>query len=318
MSPKQPGCIRQARGPGPVCCPSKVGSRRLRHGLPSEDADLNAVVRRVPELANARDLTIEPLAGGLSNTNYLAAADGAQYVVRIAGAAGPVLGIDRSRERAAHARAEAAGIAPEMVAFLMPEGHSVKRYLADAKPVSEEQFRTPRMIERVAGRLRNVHELDLIHGGFDPYDDIRRWLEIVRGQDDPMPTRLPPLLDRVFAIETSRATSVAADPVLCHNDPYFTNFLDDGTLWLVDWEYAGMGDRLYDVAGVAHALDDDGRNTLLQAYFGSLDPAKRQELDDLVNVYLCWNVVWSLVQHTTGSVAFDYAEFAERLLDLVD
>ena len=49
--------------------------------------------------------------------------------------------------------------------------------------------------------------------------------------------------------------------VPCHNDLLNANFLEDGErLWIVDWEYAGMGDRFFDLANFAinHELDDAG------------------------------------------------------------
>jgi thiamine kinase-like enzyme len=103
--------------------------------------------------------------------------------------------------------------------------------------------------------------------------------------------------------------------VLCHNDPYHLNFLDDGSLWLIDWEYAGMGDAMYDLAGIAYRLDSEGRDHLLRSYFGELGPTTREHLDALIPVYICWNAVWSLVETDGGTAGFDYVNLAEELLD---
>ena len=59
----------------------------------------------------------------------------------------------------------------------------------------------------------------------------------------------------------------------CHNDLLNANFIDDGErLWIVDWEYAGMGDLFFDLANfsVNHELTDDQNHELLQAYFGEV------------------------------------------------
>ena len=71
------------------------------------------------------------------------------------------------------------------------------------------------------------------------------------------------------------AAGVRADPVrrlplaLCHNDLHHLNLIDDGPrLWLVDWEYGGRGNPLFDVAGFL-ALHDLGRSptsVFLEAY----------------------------------------------------
>jgi thiamine kinase-like enzyme len=279
------------------------------------DASLLEVIGRVPRLAQATHLEAEKLPGGLTNSNYLVTADETRYVVRVAAGDAAMYGIDRWREGVALLAAAAAGIAPGPVEFLLPEGHLVTRYLADAHTLSLEAFTSETMIPRVARRLRDVHQLESIDGSFDPYDDIRRWMDVITMRGTTRPTRLTPLLRRVAATEAQRAG--AYTPVLCHNDPYHRNFLDDGTLWILDWEHAGMGDPMYDLGGAAYPLSRSGRDMLLHAYFGEVDDRARRDLDRLVGVYLCWNVVWCLLQVENGAADFDYRGFADELLDLV-
>jgi len=228
---------------------------------------------------------------------------------------GEALGIDRTGEAEALRRAEAAGIGPEVVAFLLPEGHLITRYLADARTLTLEQFTGPETIPRVATMLRDIHALDPIARDFDPYADIRRWLEITEGQRASRPARLGPLLEHVTEIERLRASLPDEAKVFCHNDPYFLNFLDDGSLWVIDWEYAGMGAPMYDLAGVGHALDDAGRDLLLESYFGEGGSRLRRDLDDLIAVYVCWNIAWTLVQIDVSVIRFDYVNFLQELLD---
>ncbi len=103
--------------------------------------------------------------------------------------------------------------------------------------------------------------------------------------------------------------------VFCHNDPYFLNFLDDGSLRVIDWEYAGMGDPMYDLAGIGNLLDGAGRDLLLESYFGKTGSGLRRDLDDLIAVYICWNVAWTLLQIGVSEIDFDYVVFLEELLD---
>ncbi len=287
-----------------------VSSRLMQSGY----ADVDAVVARVPLLANAESLTAEVLSGGLTNTNYLVTADDQRYVVRIAGDDTDMLGIDRAREAAALRHAAAAGIAPPTEAFLLPEGHSVTAYLGDARTLTANEFAAPETVGRVARRIRDIHSLDPIIGSFDPYADIRRWMVVVDLQGITIPDRLPPLISEVFEIKGRRGLT-RKDQVLCHNDPYHLNVLDDGALWFIDWEYAGMGDAFYDLAGVAYALPEPEREALLEGYFGSVTDAHRQTLTDMIRVFLCWNIVWSLVQVDSGSTRHDDLAAVERLLD---
>lgn len=274
------------------------------------------MIDRVPVLREAADLDVVPLDGGLSNISYVVSADGEQYVVRLAGESGLALGLDRTQERAALERAAIAGIAPNVVAFLSPEGHCVTRYLASARSFSVEDFCSEETIRRVALRMRDIHSLDPIDGVFDPHDDIRRWLVITDEGHVPRPTRLAALLERIDASK-SRLTTREIEPVLCHNDLVRMNFLDNDALWVVDWEYAGMGDQMYDLASIASPLDDAGRELLLGTYFEIVDDQIRSDLEAHIDLYLCWNVVWSLVQFVHSEIDFDYFEFAETRLDRV-
>ncbi len=274
------------------------------------------MIDRVSVLSEATDLTVAPLLGGLSNISYVVSADGVQYVVRLAGESGRVLGVDRVQERAALERAATAGIAPKLVTFLSPEGHCVTRYLASARSFSAEEFASEQTIRRVALRIRDIHSLDPIDGVFDPFDDIRRWLVITDELGVSRPTRLAALLRRV-GVSQGRLAARGEEPVLCHNDLVYLNFLDDDALWVVDWEYAGMGDRLYDLAAIASPLDYTGRELLLGTYFEMVDDGIRSDLDACIDVYLCWNIVWSLVQSVHSEIDFDYLEFAESRLDRV-
>jgi len=60
-------------------------------------------------------------------------------------------------------------------------------------------------------------------------------------------------------------------PVPCHNDLLAGNFIGDGArVWIVDWEYAGMGDRYFDLANLSinSGFDETDDEHLLAAYFG--------------------------------------------------
>ncbi len=274
------------------------------------------VIARVPELAEAAAVTTTVIDGGLSNASYLVDADGAKYVVRIGCDNASLLGIDRTREEAAFRRADAAGISPRLVAFFHPEGHAVSRFVENAHTPSVERFASADMIPRLCGVLKDVHALDPIDGVFDPFVDIERWVTLLEARETPRPARLGPLLERVRGTRRHRTSAAETDLVLCHNDPYHLNFLDDGArLWLIDWEYSGMGDRMYDLAGVGSVLDSAGHDLLLESYFGTVEPSIRSDLDAMIEVYVCWNAVWCLIQIEDSTIAHDYLELAEKILD---
>jgi thiamine kinase-like enzyme len=286
--------------------------------VPTDDPIFTRLVADVPAIANAVTVSVAMLPGGLSNTNYLVSADGEMFVVRRGCDNAESLGINRQAEEAAARYAHDAGFAPEVVAFLQPEGHAIIRYLPDAEPPTIEHFTAPEMVVRVARRMHDVHALPSIDGVFDPFAVIDHWREILEQRGSRPPARLGGLVDLVAIAATERRILEQDELVLCHNDPYHLNFLDDGGLWLIDWEYAGMGDPLYDLAGIGLNLDREGRDLLLRTYYGEVTPELRRGLDLMIPVFLCWNTMWCLIQVEEGAVDFDYFAMAEDYLDLVN
>jgi thiamine kinase-like enzyme len=102
----------------------------------------------------------------------------------------------------------------------------------------------------------------------------------------------------------------------CHNDLLNANFIGDGTrTWLVDWEYAGMGDAFFDLGNFAvnHELDESGESELLAAY-GSND-SRALVLMRFMSDFR--EAMWGVVQLAISELDFDFeayaAEHFERL-----
>ena len=278
-------------------------------------AAFDGIVASVPELATAEPVSVSLLSGGMTNTSYVVTTKSAQVVVLIGCENRSILGIDRATEEEAVRLAAGAGIAPEVLFMSQPDGHLVTRYVPEASTPTIEQFTAPDMIPRVGTLLKAVHSLGSVSGRFDPFADIDRWTNLVEARLTKVPSRLARLLEQVERTRQTRTPTPEAALVLCHNDPYRLNFLVDDGLWLIDWEYAGMGDAMYDLAGIAYMLDGDGRDSLLAAHYGSVAPWMRESIEELVPVFVCWNAMWCLVESETGGQGIAYNGLVEGYLD---
>jgi thiamine kinase-like enzyme len=102
--------------------------------------------------------------------------------------------------------------------------------------------------------------------------------------------------------------------VPCHNDLLNANFLDDGAIRIVDWEYAGMGDRFFDLANfsVNHEfhLDDDRR--LLAAYFGIERDADLAALRLMRFMSDFREAMWGVLQTAISELDFDFRKYAAK------
>jgi len=256
-----------------------------------------------------RDVRIEVLGGGITNHNLKVDVDGETCVLRVAGKDTGLLGIDRSVELAATEAAAALGIGPEVVAFVEPEGWLVTRFVEGAIP-SMERMRESRMLERVARALHAFHGGASIPGSFDSFRVVEAYRQTALDRGGPIPDAYEWAHGIATAIEARRSADVH---VPCHNDLLNANFLDDGEqLWIVDWEYAGMGDRFFDLANfsINHELDDDARRALLDAYFGELRGEDVAALELMRFMSDFREAMWGVVQSAVSELDFDFGTYA--------
>ena len=232
-------------------------------------------------------MKIERLDGGITNRNYKLTAGGESWVLRIGGNDTELLGIDRSTEHAASLNAAALGIGPEVVAFLEPEGFLVTRF------VEGEPGRVSR--DDAHELLQRLHEGPPIPGRFDSFRVVEAYAEINE------PTRYAWAHDVAQAI----AARLGSRPLAaCHNDLLPANFIHDGTrVWLIDWEYAGMGDPAFDDANFAvnngvPIADDDPPEQVLMRFMSDFREA-----------------MWGAAQQKLSSLDFDFAAHADEHFD---
>src|SRR5256884_1883244 len=138
---------------------------------------------------HGRPRVAEPLTGGITNRNYRVAVDHEVFVVRVPAESGSLLGIDRRIEREASHLAAAAGVGPEVIAFVEPEGVLVTRFI-DGQPVRDHTIHDPVMLERIAQSLRRIHQAGSIASAFSPFRVVEAYaLTAVRHGGRPPPAR---------------------------------------------------------------------------------------------------------------------------------
>ena len=272
-----------------------------------------SVLDRVPGW-RGRPRTAEPLTGGITNRNFRVAVDGEVFVVRIPAESGSLLGIDRRVEREASRLAAAAGVGPDVIAFIEPEGVLVTRFI-EGQPVRDHTIHEPVMLERIAQSLRRIHQAGSIATGFSPFRVVEAYALTATRHGG----RLPAAHERAQAIAVAIEHALSPQPpVLCHNDLLNANFIDDGvSIRVVDWEYAGMGDRFFDFGNFAvnHQLTEDDEACLLAAYFGRVASAQhaRLKLMRLMSDYR--EAMWGVLQQAISELDFDFSAYALKHFD---
>ena len=256
-----------------------------------------------------REARVGVLGGGITNHNLKVEVDGESFVLRVAGKDTGLLGIDRTVELAATEAAAVLGVGPEVVAFVEPEGWLVTRFVAGTIPPLE-RMREPAMLARVAGALRAFHEGPAIPGTFDSFRVVEAYRETALARGG----RVSEAFDWAHALAMRIETRRSADTVVpCHNDLLNANFLDDGErLCIVDWEYAGIGDRFFDLANfsINHELDRTQSETLLGFYFGEVRGQDAHALELMRFMSDFREAMWGVVQSAVSALDFDFDGYA--------
>jgi thiamine kinase-like enzyme len=104
-------------------------------------------------------------------------------------------------------------------------------------------------------------------------------------------------------------------PTTCHNDLLNANLIRDGDhVWIVDYEYAGVGDPFFDLGNLSinNDLDDDAQEALLRAYFGGVTNRHRARLGLMRVVSDYREAMWGVVQQAISTLDVDYVDYADR------
>jgi thiamine kinase-like enzyme len=228
---------------------------------------LEEVLAAVPELRDAE--SVEPLTGGLTNTNYKVTSPSGRYVVRISGKDTSLLAIDRENEAHNTIAAAETGVGAPFVAVLPEHDALVLGYL-DGEVMDSEKLRSGEHIAAIAEACRRLHGGRPFLKDFDMFEIQPGYLEIVRERGFRLPARYEEFEPKIRELE--RAMRVCPEPkVPCNNDLLAENFIRvNGEMRLIDYEYSGNNEASFELGNVwsESNLSQEQLEELVAAYWG--------------------------------------------------
>ena len=283
----------------------------------AQQDDLGQIVKQIsPKLGNSEGQPA-PLEGGITNRNYRATLGGTEYVIRVPGKDTSLLEIDRACEVAANERASRLGVAPPVAAALDEPAAIVTEFITGTG-MEPEELREPAMLGQIAKSLARIHDGEAPDpcNEFDSFRIVETYAATATGRGATLPPAYEKAHGHAKRIEDV-ATGPEHQPVPCHNDLLAANFIrgEGDRVWIVDWEYAGMGDRYFDLANFAvnNELDESGRRGLLEAYFGQT-PSDAQLA--CLHLFMFMSdfreAMWGVVQSVVSELDFDFDEYADK------
>jgi thiamine kinase-like enzyme len=251
---------------------------------------------------------------GLTNRVWRVDVGAAVYCLRIPGS-GTTAIIDRQAEETNARAAWRAGVAPEILHF-GADGVMITRFVANAVALAR-----PLLKERGDARECAAKALRLLHdtaeafvGTFGIFATSDGYSRLLRERGVAVSPGERAVLKEAEAVRSALAAA-PAELKPCHCDTTGANLLDDGErVWLVDWEYSGMNDPMWDLSylSVQADLDPAQDDELLDTYLGRTpqadETARMAVLKAPVEIM---SALWALVQHSAGNRSGDFPGYAE-------
>lgn len=217
------------------------------------ETDLPKISALLEQVIGHSDYTDIQRMGGLTNRTYrVSFADGVQYVLRIPGEGTEEM-IVRDDEHTSTNLACSLGIDAQLLYF-GKDGAKVTEFVPGAVTMSADTMKEPHRIQQAAALLRKLHSCGENTGvPFEVFDMAAGYEKIIFNNNVPMFDDYTDVKATVMAIKQEVDAHGEAPKVPCHNDPLCENWVvsDADRLYLIDWEYAGMNDGMWDVADVS-------------------------------------------------------------------
>jgi thiamine kinase-like enzyme len=168
----------------------------------------------------------------------------------------------------------------------------------------------------VARTLHRIHDGPAIPGRFDAHRVVEVYRDTAAAHGAGIPQDYEPSRAISDRIEDARGPQPL---VPCHNDLLNANFIRepspvgaDGVIRIVDWEYAGMGDRFFDLANfsVNHGFEPEHDEALLAAYFGAARPEDLAALRLMRFMSDFREAMWGVLQQGISELEVDFVTYA--------
>jgi thiamine kinase-like enzyme len=254
-----------------------------------------------------REISIQPLSGGLTNSNYRVEVDGSPYFVRVPGESTELLAVNRENEYHNTKAAAQAGVAPNVLYYLPDSCVMVLEFL-NGNTMSKDTLNAAGMPARMAQSIKRLHAGPRFLTDFNMFRLTEYYLNLCKERVIRIPAGYLEKMPIVEQIEQAMSVH-PLETVPCNNDLLAENYLDDGNqLWLIDYEYSGNNDPTFELGNTCQEMQfNDGQiSEVCVAYFGtaSANLIARMKLNMIMSD-VGWGL-WAAIQARISTIDFDF------------
>lgn len=242
--------------------------------------------------------------GGMTNKNYKVTVDEKKYILRIPGNGTEEM-IDRKVEKKNIEISSALNIDTKLVYFDDTNGIKISEYINDASTLTGMSAKQESNMTRIVDLIRKLHNSDVeFHNRFDILGKIELYEGLLyeyngNNYDDYEDTKR----DILKIYKYFKNMNIEEKP--CHNDTVPENFISSSNnkMYLIDWEYSGMNDPMWDLAALSIEckFSADDEELLVSLYYGEkpTNEIKQRILIHKIMQDFLW-ALWTAVKEAKG------------------
>ncbi len=247
--------------------------------------------------------------GGLNNSNYLINIQDLKYVLRL-----PSKDNKNNfyHENLILNTIKPYNISPEIVYHSKNNGILLSKYIESEK-FNIDFYNSSFFINILAHKLKSLHKLESTNS-FNPFKSIYGNIDFLTKVNYKFNHDINLIISKLRKLEKDLSKDIHYG--LCHNDLNTSNILySNDNVYLIDFEFAGMGDIFFDLATVSWFLKDEFQDELIINYFGYFDLKYKNKLKDYLFIVKLWNATWSLIKSINNTSDYDYKLGGNMILD---
>jgi thiamine kinase-like enzyme len=254
-----------------------------------------------------KNVSIEALSGGLTNTNYKVTVDGKPFFVRVPGESTNLLAVDRKNEHFNSRAAAEAGVGPQVL-YHLPEYNVMVLEFIEGKTMSKDALSAPGMPTRMAQAIKQLHRGPRFLTDFNMFRLTEYYLKLCDERDIPIPDGYLTRIPIVNEIEKNMSVKPLQN-VPCNNDLLAENYIDDGnSLRLIDYEYSGNNDPCFELGNTCQEMEfnEEQIREVCAAYFGEASNSMiaRMKLNMIMSD-VGWGL-WAAIQEKISTIEYDF------------
>ena len=256
--------------------------------------------------------------GGMTNHSYkITRSDGGEFLVRIPGDGTEEM-INRLNERKSTELGCDLGIDSPLLYF-GDDGRKVMKFIKDPQPMSEEVMRKRENLIQAAEIFHKLHTCGVDTGvRFEVFEMADLYEKIITEGGVAFYDDYDEVKQTVMDIKAEVDKDGEAPKVPCHNDSLIGNWVldGDGKLYLIDWEYSGMNEAMWDLSclSIESEYGPEEDDELLKAYYAIEErEAGVEEKKRFIAAKMYVDYLWTLWGLTRVPFAGDFMqEYADN------